>query len=316
MADIATRASYGRALADLGEKYMFAVMDADLSGSTQTKKFAEKFPERFINCGIAEQNMIGVAAGIAATGMPVFASSFAMFASGRAYEQIRNSVGHTKLNVKICASHAGVTVGEDGATHQFCEDIAIMRSIPGMVVISPADDTEAYAAKEAILKYDGPVYCRLGRQAVPVVFDPATYKFELFKAVPLTQGDDCAVFAHGVMIDRALKACELLKTKGINISVIDTHTIKPLDEKTVLEYAARTRNVVVVEEHSVIGGLGGAICELLSQKLPTPVTRLGINDVFGVSGKAGELLDYYGLSVDGIADAIRNSVKNKDGAQK
>lgn len=308
MADIATRASYGRALADLGEKYMFAVMDADLSGSTQTKKFADKFPERFINCGIAEQNMIGVAAGIAATGMPVFASSFAMFASGRAYEQIRNSVGHTKLNVKICASHAGVTVGEDGATHQFCEDMAIMRSIPGMVVISPADDTEAYAAIEAILKYDGPVYCRLGRQAVPVVFDPATYKFELFKAVPLTEGKDCAVFANGVMIDRALQAYKLLKDEGIEISVINTHTVKPLDEQTVLEYAAKTRRVVTVEEHSVIGGLGSAVCELLSEKLPTPVTRVGINDVFGVSGKAGELLDLFGLNAAGIVRAVKEQL--------
>ena len=305
MADIATRASYGRALADLGEKYLFAVMDADLSGSTQTKKFADKFPERFINCGIAEQNMIGVAAGIAATGMPVFASSFAMFATGRAYEQIRNCVGHTHLNVKICASHAGVTMGEDGATHQFCEDIAIMRSIPGMLVLSPADDTEAYAAIEAILKYDGPVYCRLGRQAVPVVFDPATYKFELFKAVPLTEGKDCAVFAHGVMIDRALQAYGLLKEEGIEISVINTHTVKPLDEKTVLEYAAKTRHVVTVEEHSVIGGLGSAVCELLSEKLPTPVTRIGINDVFGVSGKAGELLDHYGLNAAGIVNAVK-----------
>lgn len=308
MADIATRASYGRALADLGEKYMFAVMDADLSGSTQTKMFADKFPERFINCGIAEQNMIGVAAGIAATGMPVFASSFAMFASGRAYEQIRNSVGHTKLNVKICASHAGVTVGEDGATHQFCEDMAIMRSIPGMVVISPADDTEAYAAIEAILKYDGPVYCRLGRQAVPVVFDPATYKFELFKAVPLTEGKDCAVFANGVMIDRALQAYKLLKDEGIEISVINTHTVKPLDEQTVLEYAAKTRRVVTVEEHSVIGGLGSAVCELLSEKLPTPVTRVGINDVFGVSGKAGELLDLFGLNAAGIVRAVKEQL--------
>ncbi|MBO4794862.1 MAG: transketolase family protein [Clostridia bacterium] len=308
MADIATRASYGRALADLGEKYMFAVMDADLSGSTQTKKFADKFPERFINCGIAEQNMIGVAAGIAATGMPVFASSFAMFASGRAYEQIRNSVGHTRLNVKICASHAGVTVGEDGATHQFCEDMAIMRSIPGMVVISPADDTEAYAAIEAILKYDGPVYCRLGRQAVPVVFDPATYKFELFKAVPLTKGKDCAVFANGVMIDRALQAYKLLKHEGIEISVINTHTVKPLDEQTVLEYAAKTRRVVTVEEHSVIGGLGSAVCELLSEKLPTPVTRIGINDVFGVSGKAGELLDLFGLNAAGIVRAVKEQL--------
>ena len=308
MADIATRVSYGRALADLGEKYMFAVMDADLSGSTQTKMFADKFPERFINCGIAEQNMIGVAAGIAATGMPVFASSFAMFASGRAYEQIRNSVGHTKLNVKICASHAGVTVGEDGATHQFCEDMAIMRSVPGMVVISPADDTEAYAAIEAILKYDGPVYCRLGRQAVPVVFDPATYKFELFKAVPLTEGKDCAVFANGVMIDRALQAYKLLKDEGIEISVINTHTVKPLDEQTVLEYAAKTRRVVTVEEHSVIGGLGSAVCELLSEKLPTPVTRVGINDVFGVSGKAGELLDLFGLNAAGIVRAVKEQL--------
>ena len=308
MADIATRVSYGRALADLGEKYMFAVMDADLSGSTQTKMFADKFPERFINCGIAEQNMIGVAAGIAATGMPVFASSFAMFASGRAYEQIRNSVGHTRLNVKICASHAGVTVGEDGATHQFCEDMAIMRSIPGMVVISPADDTEAYAAIEAILKYDGPVYCRLGRQAVPVVFDPATYKFELFKAVPLTEGKDCAVFANGVMIDRALQAYKLLKDEGIEISVINTHTVKPLDEQTVLEYAAKTRRVVTVEEHSVIGGLGSAVCELLSEKLPTPVTRIGINDVFGVSGKAGELLDLFGLNAAGIVRAVKEQL--------
>ena len=308
MADIATRVSYGRALADLGEKYMFAVMDADLSGSTQTKMFADKFPERFINCGIAEQNMIGVAAGIAATGMPVFASSFAMFASGRAYEQIRNSVGHTRLNVKICASHAGVTVGEDGATHQFCEDMAIMRSIPGMVVISPADDTEAYAAIEAILKYDGPVYCRLGRQAVPVVFDPATYKFELFKAVPLTEGKDCAVFANGVMIDRALQAYKLLKDEGIEISVINTHTVKPLDEQTVLEYAAKTRRVVTVEEHSVIGGLGSAVCELLSEKLPTPVTRVGINDVFGVSGKAGELLDLFGLNAAGIVRAVKEQL--------
>ena len=308
MADIATRVSYGRALADLGEKYMFAVMDADLSGSTQTKMFADKFPERFINCGIAEQNMIGVAAGIAATGMPVFASSFAMFASGRAYEQIRNSVGHTRLNVKICASHAGVTVGEDGATHQFCEDMAIMRSIPGMVVISPADDTEAYAAIEAILKYDGPVYCRLGRQAVPVVFDPATYKFELFKAVPLTEGKDCAVFANGVMIDRALQAYKLLKDEGIEISVINTHTVKPLDEQTVLEYAAKTRRVVTVEEHSVIGGLGSAVCELLSEKLPTPVTRVGINDMFGVSGKAGELLDLFGLNAAGIVRAVKEQL--------
>lgn len=308
MADIATRVSYGRALADLGEKYMFAVMDADLSGSTQTKMFADKFPERFINCGIAEQNMIGVAAGIAATGMPVFASSFAMFASGRAYEQIRNSVGHTRLNVKICASHAGVTVGEDGATHQFCEDMAIMRSIPGMVVVSPADDTEAYAAIEAILKYDGPVYCRLGRQAVPVVFDPATYKFELFKAVPLTEGKDCAVFANGVMIDRALQAYKLLKDEGIEISVINTHTVKPLDEKIVLEYAAKTRHVVTVEEHSVIGGLGSTVCELLSEKLPTPVTRVGINDVFGVSGKAGELLDLFGLNAAGIVRAVKEQL--------
>ncbi|MDD4125257.1 MAG: transketolase family protein [Eubacteriales bacterium] len=305
MADTATRVSYGRALANLGGKYDFVVMDADLSGSTHTCMFAEKFPERFINCGIAEGNMISVAAGIATTGMPVFASSFAMFAAGRAFEQVRNSVGYPHLNVKICATHAGVTVGEDGGSHQCCEDIAIMRSIPGMTVVCPADDTEAYAAIEAILKYDGPVYCRLGRHPVPVVFDPESYKFELGKAVPVFEGNDCVVFATGVMVSKAIEAYDILKSEGINISVVNIHTIKPLDTETIIKYAAKTKHVVTAEEHSVIGGLGSAVCEVLSENLPTRLARVGIQDVFGRSGKAGELLEYYGLTGEGIAKKVR-----------
>lgn len=308
MADIATRASYGRALADLGEKYDFIVLDADLSGSTQTCVFAKKFPERFINCGIAESNMISVAAGIAATGVPCFASSFAMFAVGRAYEQIRNSAGYPNLNVKVCASHAGVTVGEDGATHQFCEDMALMRSIPNMTVVCPADDTEAYAAIEAILKHDGPVYCRLGRHPVPVVFDPATYKFELGKALPVREGKDAVVFATGVMVSKAIDAYNILKNEGIEISVVDVHTLKPLDKETVIKYASLTNHVVTAEEHSVIGGLGSAVCECLAENYPTKVSRVGINDVFGRSGKANELLDFYGLNGEGIASKVRESL--------
>lgn len=308
MADIATRASYGRALADLGEKYDFIVLDADLSGSTQTGVFAKKFPERFINCGIAEANMISVASGIAATGVPCFASSFAMFAVGRAYEQIRNSASYPNLNVKVCASHAGVTVGEDGATHQFCEDMALMRSIPNMTVVCPADDTEAYAAIEAILKHDGPVYCRLGRHPVPVVFDPAAYKFELGKALPVREGKDAVVFATGVMVSKAIDAYNILKEEGIEISVVDVHTLKPLDKETVVKYASLTGHVVTAEEHSVIGGLGSAVCECLAENCPTKVYRVGINDVFGRSGKANELLDFYGLNGEGIASKVRESL--------
>ena len=310
MADrIATRAAYGKALADLGEKYDFYVMDADLSGSTQTAVFGKKFPDRFVNCGIAEQNMISTAAGIATTGLPVFASSFAMFACGRAYEQIRNSVAYPRLNVKIAASHAGVTVGEDGATHQFCEDMTLMRSLPNMTVLNPADVTEAYAAVEAILKHNGPVYFRLGRYAVPVVFDPASYKFELGKGNVIRDGADAVIFATGIMVAAAIEAASALALEGIDAAVVDIHTIKPLDNELVLEYAAKTGRVVTAEEHTVIGGLGGAVAELLGEKLPTRMKRVGVNDCFGKSAKASEALDMFGLNAASVAAAVRALVK-------
>lgn len=310
MADrIATRAAYGKALADLGEKYDFYVMDADLSGSTQTAVFGKKFPDRFVNCGIAEQNMISTAAGIATTGLPVFASSFAMFACGRAYEQIRNSVAYPRLNVKIAASHTGVTVGEDGATHQFCEDMTLMRSLPNMTVVNPADATEAYAAVEAILKHNGPVYFRLGRYAVPVVFDPASYKFELGKGNVIRDGADAVIFATGIMVAAAIEAASALALEGIDAAVVDIHTIKPLDNELVLEYAAKTGRVVTAEEHTVIGGLGGAVAELLGEKLPTRMKRVGVNDCFGKSAKASEALDMFGLNAASVAAAVRALVK-------
>lgn len=310
MADrIATRAAYGKALADLGEKYDFYVMDADLSGSTQTAVFGKKFPDRFVNCGIAEQNMISTAAGIATTGLPVFASSFAMFACGRAYEQIRNSVAYPRLNVKIAASHAGVTVGEDGATHQFCEDMTLMRSLPNMTVVNPADATEAYAAVEAILKHNGPVYFRLGRYAVPVVFDPASYKFELGKGNVIRDGADAVIFATGIMVAAAIEAASALALEGIDAAVVDIHTVKPLDNELVLEYAAKTGRVVTAEEHTVIGGLGGAVAELLGENLPTRMKRVGVNDCFGKSAKASEALDMFGLNAASVAAAVRALVK-------
>ena len=310
MADrIATRAAYGKALADLGEKYDFYVMDADLSGSTQTAVFGKKFPDRFVNCGIAEQNMISTAAGIATTGLPVFASSFAMFACGRAYEQIRNSVAYPRLNVKIAASHAGVTVGEDGATHQFCEDMTLMRSLPNMTVVNPADATEAYAAVEAILKHNGPVYFRLGRYAVPVVFDPASYKFELGKGNVIRDGADAVIFATGIMVAAAIEAASALALEGIDAAVVDIHTIKPLDNELVLEYAAKTGRVVTAAEHTVIGGLGGAVAERLGGKLPTRMKRVGVNDCFGKSAKASEALDMFGLNAASVAAAVRALVK-------
>lgn len=310
MADrIATRAAYGKALADLGEKYDFYVMDADLSGSTQTAVFGKKFPDRFVNCGIAEQNMISTAAGIATTGLPVFASSFAMFACGRAYEQIRNSVAYPRLNVKIAASHAGVTVGEDGATHQFCEDMTLMRSLPNMTVVNPADATEAYAAVEAILKHNGPVYFRLGRYAVPVVFDPASYKFELGRGNVIRDGADAVIFATGIMVAAAIEAASALALEGIDAAAVDIHTIKPLDNELVLEYAAKTGRVVTAEEHTVIGGLGGAVAELLGEKLPTRMKRVGVNDCFGKSAKASEALDMFGLNAASVAAAVRALVK-------
>ena len=298
---IATRAAYGKTLAALGEQYPFYVMDADLSGSTQTGVFAKKFPERFINCGIAEANMISTAAGIASTGVPVFCSSFAMFACGRAYEQIRNSVAYPRLNVKICASHAGITVGEDGPTHQYCEDMAVMRATPNMVVVNPADATETEAAIEAILKYDGPVYCRLGRFAVPVVFDKANYHFELGKGNVLADGKDVTIFATGIMIAAALEARELLKADGIDAAVIDIHTVKPIDRELVASYAAKTGAVVTAEEHTIIGGLGSAVAEVLAETVPTRMARVGIEDVFGTSASAEVLLEHFGLNAVGIA---------------
>ena len=302
---VATRVAYGKALAALGDQYDFFVMDADLSGSTQTAVFGKKFPDRFANCGIAEANMVSTAAGIAAAGLPVFVSSFAMFACGRAYEQIRNSVAYPRLNVKIAASHAGVTVGEDGATHQFCEDLALMRSLPNMTIVNPADATEAYAAVEAILKYDGPVYFRLGRYAVPVVFDPADYRFGLGKGRVLRDGKDAVIFATGIMVAAAIEAGELLAAEGIDAAVVNIHTIKPLDEPLVLEYAAKTGRVVTVEEHTVIGGLGGAVAELLSEKQPTRMKRVGVNDCFGKSAKASDALEMHGLNAASVADAVR-----------
>lgn len=302
---VATRVAYGNALADLGDKYNFFVLDADLSGSTQTAIFGKKYPDRFINCGIAEQNMISIAAGIATSGTPAFASSFAMFACGRAYEQIRNSVAYPELNVKICASHAGVTVGEDGATHQFSEDIALMRSVPNMVVVNPADATEAYAAVEAILNHNGPVYMRLGRFAVPVLFEKEKYKFELGKGVVLADGDDVAIFATGIMNAAALEAKELLAADGISAAVINIHTIKPIDKELIIKYAEKTKKIVTVEEHTVIGGLGSAVADVTSEYCPTRIARVGIEDCFGTSGKAGELLDYYNLNAAGIVEKVK-----------
>lgn len=306
MSKIATRMAYGQALCDLGDKYDFIVMDADLSGSTQTGMFAKKFPDRFFNCGIAEQNMLSVAAGIATTGKPVFVSSFAMFAVGRAYEQIRNSVCYPNLNVKICASHAGVTVGEDGATHQYCEDLSVLRTVPHLTVVSPADAVEAYAAMEAVLKHDGPVYVRLGRYAVPTVFDKESYNFELGKAVPLCEGDDAVVFATGIMVAAALEAKEILAAEGINISVVNVHTIKPIDKETVIKYAKKAGKVVTAEEQTVVGGLGGAVAEVLSENAPTLMRRVGLNDRFGRSAPAGELLERYNLNAAGIVAAVKS----------
>ncbi len=306
MSKIATRMAYGQALCDLGEKYDFIVMDADLSGSTQTGMFAAKFPERFFNCGIAEQNMLSVAAGIASTGKPVFVSSFAMFAVGRAYEQIRNSVSYPGLNVKICASHAGVTVGEDGATHQYCEDLAVLRTVPHLTIVSPADATEAYAAMEAVLNHDGPVYVRLGRYAVPTVFEKENYKFELGKAVPVYDGDDAVVFATGIMLAAAMEARDILAAEGINISVVNVHTIKPIDKETIIKYAKKTGRVITAEEHTTVGGLGSAVAEVLSENAPTIMKRVGLNDRFGRSAPAGELLDRYNLNAAGIIAAVKS----------
>ena len=292
---VATRAAFGKTLVELGEKRNdFVVMDADLAAATQTGMFKKAFPERFYDCGIAEQNMMGIAAGIAATGKKVVVSSFAMFAAGRAYEQVRNSIGYPHLNVIIGATHAGISVGEDGATHQCCEDIALMRTIPGMTIINPADETEAKKAVEAAFECDGPVYMRFGRLAVPVVFDD-DYKFEIGKGVELNSGTDVTIVATGLMVNEALQAHDLLKAEGISARIINIATIKPLDTEIILKAARETGAIVTAEEHSVIGGLGSAVAEAVCEEYPVPVLKLGVYDTFGHSGPAPKLLDEFGL---------------------
>ena len=304
---IATRESYGNALVELGaENEKVVVLDADLAAATKTGVFKKAYPERHIDCGIAECNMVGIAAGLAATGKVPFASTFAMFAAGRAFEQVRNSVGYPQLNVKIGATHAGISVGEDGATHQCNEDIALMRTIPGMVVINPADDVEAKAAVKAAAIYDGPVYLRFGRLPVPVINDRPEYKFEIGKGVTLREGKDVTIIATGLPVSEALAAAETLAGDGIEAKVINIHTIKPLDEALVLAAAKETGKVVTVEEHSVIGGLGSAVSELLSEQAPTKMLRIGINDVFGESGPAVKLVEKYGLDAKGIYTKIKS----------
>jgi transketolase len=311
MADkIATREAYGNALAELGEKYDFVVLDADLAAATKTGTFKKKFPERFFDCGIAEGNMMTVAAGLAAAGKTPFASTFAMFAAGRAFEQIRNSIGYPHLNVKIGATHAGITVGEDGATHQCLEDIATMRTIPGMTIINPADATEARLAVEAALNFDGPVYLRFGRLAVPVMFDES-YKFEIGKGVQLADGNDVTIIATGIMVDMALKAKEMLASEGISARVINIHTIKPLDEEIVVKAAMETGAIVTAEEHNVIGGLGGAVAETVCEKCPVPVVRVGVEDKFGHSGKVPALLELYGLTPANIVEKAKKAISLK-----
>lgn len=303
---IATRESYGNALVELGNKHEgVVVLDADLAAATKTGTFKKAYPERHIDCGIAECNMIGVAAGIATTGKVPFASSFAMFAAGRAFEQVRNSVGYPKLNVKIGATHAGISVGEDGATHQCNEDIALMRTIPGMVVINPSDDVEAKAAVEAAYEHVGPVYLRFGRLAVPVINDKPDYKFELGKGVVLREGKDVTIVATGLPVSNCLEAAEKLAADGIEAKVINIHTIKPLDEELIAEAAKETGKIVTVEEHSVIGGLGSAVCDVVAEKAPAKVMKIGINDTYGESGPAVELVKKYGLDADSIYEKVK-----------
>ena len=304
---IATRESYGNALVEIGKEHEnLVVLDADLAGATKTAIFQKVFPERHIDCGIAEGNMMGVAAGLSSTGQVPFASSFAMFAAGRAFEQIRNSIGYPHLNVKIGATHAGISVGEDGATHQCNEDIALMRTIPGMVIINPADDVEARAAVKAAYEYVGPVYMRFGRLAIPVFNDENTYKFELGKGVVLREGSDVAIFATGLEVYESMQAAEMLAADGIHAKVINIHTIKPLDEELVIASAKECGKVVTVEEHSVIGGLGSAVCDALCANYPAPVLKIGINDVYGESGPAVQLVKKYGLDAESIYQKVKS----------
>ena len=303
---IATRVSYGEALVELGAEHDdFVVFDADLAAATQTGRFKAAYPDRFFDAGIAEGNMMGMAAGVAATGRVAFASSFAMFAAGRAYEQIRNSIGYPHLNVKIGATHAGISVGEDGATHQCLEDIALMSVIPGMTVVVPSDDIEARAVVRAAYELDGPVYMRFGRLAAPIINDRPDYKFELGRGVLLRQGADVTIVATGMLVAAALDAAKVLAAEGIDAEVINIHTIKPLDEDIIVESARKTGRVVVVEEHSVIGGLGSAVCDVLCAKYPVPVRKVGVQDTFGESGPGADLLAKYGLDAAGVAAAVR-----------
>lgn len=314
MADVikkATREAYGSGLIKLGKKYDdFIVMDADLAAATKAGVFKKEFPERFYNCGIAEQNMIGIAAGIAATGKKVFASSFAMFAAGRAFEQIRNSVGYPHLNVKICATHAGISVGEDGATHQCNEDIGILRTIPGMVIINPADVIEGEKAMEAMYDYNGPCYARFGRLAVPVIFDD-DYKFEIGKAVTLKEGTDVTIIATGLMVAEALIAYDILKEQGISARIINMATIKPIDREAIVKAAKETGVIVTAEEHSIIGGLASAVCEVVAEEYPVHVVKVGVNDEFGFSGPANDLLDKFGLRGINIAQKAKEALELK-----
>lgn len=312
MADVkkkATRESYGEALTALAEKYEnLVVLDADLAAATKTGIFKKAYPDRFFDCGIAEANMMGVAAGLAASGMIPFASTFAMFAAGRAYEIVRNSIGYPHLNVKIGATHAGISVGEDGATHQCNEDIALMRTIPGMTVIVPSDDVEAKAAVEAAVLHDGPVYMRFGRLAAPILNDPETYTFQLGKGITLRDGNDITIAATGLMVGEAVEAADALQREGICARVLNIHTIKPLDEELILRAARETGRIVTVEEHSVIGGLGSAVAECVTEHYPIPVTKIGVNDVYGYSGPAVDLLKKFGLCADNIAAQVRKAL--------
>ena len=313
MADkIATREAYGSALAELGGIYNdVVVLDADLAEATKTIMFKKKFPNRFFDCGIAENNMFGVAAGLSTAGKIPFASTFAMFAAGRSYEQIRNSIGYPHLNVKICATHAGISVGEDGATHQCCEDIALMRTIPGMVVINPSDAVEARCAVEAAIKYNGPMYMRFGRLAISVINDNPDYKFEIGKAIKMADGSDVTIVANGMMVEQALIAREKLLARGISVAVLNMHTVKPLDVEALVCEAQQTGAIVVSEEHSIIGGLGSAVSEALCEICPVPVVKHGVNDEFGRSGPAKELIEYYGLNADGIVKKVEEALKLK-----
>ena len=305
----ATRDGYGAALVELAESCPdLVVLDADLAAATKTGGFKKACPDRFFDCGIAEGNMMGIAAGLAASGKTVFASSFAMFAAGRAFEQVRNSIGYPHLNVKIGATHAGISVGEDGATHQCCEDIALMRSIPGMTILNPADAVEARKAVFAAAKHDGPVYLRFGRLAVPVIFDEMDYNFEIGKSVQLTEGNDVTIIATGLMVNEALIAAEVLKGEGIGARVINMATIKPIDRQAILRAAKETGAIVTAEEHSVIGGLGSAVAEVVCEELPVPVLRVGVMDTFGKSGPAVELLKLFGLSAEHIVEEAKKAI--------